>query len=441
MKKNKKYESLLNENVVDGTVFTDNEIFYVSIKLIKLQDDQGNYAVTINTDSKEIFDCKSNLIKINCSNSDEELIIEVGITNRGFNDSFQIKGYLIGIVSKSLNADVTNLNYQIPNSSALPFIKFDFKWTNKIQLENDNYDINCHILNDLIQVSLPNAITIQNKEYLALRNIIDKKIQYLTTLLSFCRSTTVEWESCIEKNNDEEVAFRFMKVNTAKIFPNKLNPFRQNPEFWTNFIEHSVKSDIELQRLIDNGVFQACGNLRWGCYLDEMTLIRHVAALEGICRLRNDKGHLVSVVNEEKWKKFRQLRKAPLKKAMQEAGFNDDEIVQIRKNIGDNSRILNSLPIKEQIEQFFTQNKLQKYYSINKKSINSAFNVRNKIVHEGWNPKWDKELSTYIFTTRNALFVTILSILDYKGKFYLCGEEEPIDLIKITDKNNVREGI
>jgi len=432
MKINKKYESLIDEKVIEGSILVGSKSYSASINLIKTLDNNDNYPVIINTESKEVFNDTTNSIKIDCSNTEEALFIFVGVSNRGFGKSFQIKGYLQNITSEHPNKTPDNLIYYIPNSSAPPFVNFDIKWGNTIQLGNNHYEISYHLSNDYIQINVPE---IQKTDYLLLRSNLDKKIRYLTTLLSFCRSTTVEWESCTEKSNEEEVGYRFIKVNTEKSFPNILNPFRSRPELWIKFIEHCVKGDMELQSLIDTGIFQACGNLRWGCYLDEMTLIRHVAALEGLCRIRGDKGKLATVVDDEKWKKFREYRKAPLKEAMLKADFTDDEIFVVQENIRLNSRILNGLPIKVQIGQAFKQNKLDKYYDLNKDSINDAFNVRNTIVHEGWNSHWKNTLFSHVFVIRNALFITIISMLDYDGELYFCDSDEPVSTIALTDKN------
>ncbi|MFA0119895.1 hypothetical protein AB4400_00500, partial [Vibrio sp. 10N.261.48.A2] len=101
-------------------------------------------------------------------------------------------------------------------------------------------------------------------------------------MLTFCRSTTVEWESKYSFNEDTQVAFEYIKSRSKEKFSNQINPMRRDEKAWKEFLLHCMTSNLTMKELINSGIYQAIANLRMTPVIDEWSLIRLVAALEGL---------------------------------------------------------------------------------------------------------------------------------------------------------------
>lgn len=86
---------------------------------------------------------------------------------------------------------------------------------------------------------------------------------------------------------------------------------------------------------------------------------------------------------------------------------------QIFINIDNNEKIINSYPVKVQIDNKLEELNLKLPYD-----IKGLINTRNKIVHEGWYDG-DFDCISKIEEIRNVIFLLLFSYFEYKGDFYL----------------------
>ena len=165
----------------------------------------------------------------------------------------------------------------------------------------------------------------------------------------------------------------------------------------------------------------------WSGTIDEWTLIKHAAALEGLCKYQT-----IDVVNEKKYKKMKNAGLESLKSSGMEQNIEPSKIDQIVQNINDNKRSLNGYPIKWYIEHTFKDYGLNSYCDKHLSEIYEALKMRNTVVHTGWSDIWRKDLIDHIKILRNAIYIVILSRLRYNGEFYLFGQDEKTNLSQHT---------
>lgn len=269
-----------------------------------------------------------------------------------------------------------------------------------------------------VEVLLPQSASTTSLIYSELNEHIEEQIKILSTMLTFCRSTTVEWESKYSYHHNNQVAFELIKARSKEKFPNRMNPFRRDEASWTSFLLYCMKSELKMEYLIKSGIFQAIGNLRWTPVIDEWSLIRLVAALEGLVLPQE------TLIPEKCWKKLRRNFVTQVKDTLGQ-NTKPDIIDTLTTNINNSDRVINQQSLKIRLEHSMQELNLNSYYVQEKESINAIINSRNNVVHTGWDHQLNDPIWEMLVTMRNTNYLLIIKKLNYNGTFWFCLNETP----------------
>ncbi|EJL6318518.1 hypothetical protein NMR47_003429 [Vibrio cholerae] len=374
----------------------------------------GHFHVTISSNDPIIYNRDTCTIKLESGGLSSQFSLYVSINNQSI---FELTGTVSKISHKGKCYSVDQFIYVIPNSADKYFVHNQVSWVSSLGC---TFKIN----SDLVAVYLPEQLSSNDDKFDVYSLHIDERIRFLTTILTFCRSTTVEWESKYSFLKERKVAFDYIKSRSEESFPNQINPLRRDSVSWESFILHCMENEISMDDLVANGVFQAIGNLRWNQTIDEWSLIRLVAALEGLVSSNE------TIIPESQWKKIRRSFVCRVKEAKSDYGLCDGSVDDIVKNLNNSDRIINQYSIKKRVESCFKQLGLGSYYNLKSVSINNAINSRNSIVHTGWDKDIDEPLWDMIVTLRNSIYLLVMRKLNYNGDFWFCNSDEKQTLAK-----------
>ncbi|WP_417908551.1 hypothetical protein [Candidatus Electronema sp. PJ] len=215
---------------------------------------------------------------------------------------------------------------------------------------------------------------------------------------------------------EEEICFDYISSNLKDAYKNNnaITPMREIPNLWIDFVSYILNQpEKDKKWFIDKGIWQAIDNLCWDDEgYDDWTLIKHTAALEGLC----DKP---AMLKKQECSKIREAAIESVKLRCSELSIKTEHIEQIVKNITDSNRSLNGYPVKWYIEKTLKDCNLEKFSENYLEKINDAIGMRNKVVHTGWAKEWKTDLFEHIQTIRSTIFLIVLARLEYPGKFYL----------------------
>jgi len=417
-----KYEKLIAGETVNFTLqhtTDDNQRIEVKINLNNIND--GPFTVNLTVSKSSISLYKKAKIEIEESCDDGSINLSICLKKYC---GLEISGTLEELRFNSTEGKIDTISYDLPNSQMFPLHRHTIKWSSILKSKDYSFAIIFNLTGSSVKAYFPREVDVLSSDYTDIKNHVEDNIKVLASILSFCRSTPVEWEQKFETLQKEIINFHFIKAITSKNFPNLINPMRQDTSCWNNLITHVMNSNIKFAKLHSTGIYQAICNLKWTNIIDEWVLIRHVAALEGICR----ENQPPQPISDNLWKKVRQCVRAYLKFVLKEHDVDDCMIGQIADNFNSSSRVINGYPLKWHVRNILEKLNLTEYYNENKTDIDNAINTRNKIVHEGWNPKWEKDIWWQIVSARNLIYILVLRKLKYRGALWLCNETEKISI-------------
>ncbi|MCS6258606.1 hypothetical protein G3479_04925 [Shewanella baltica] len=398
------------EEFIQGqpTVFTSNSLQNTQlIAQLIVDENSGNHSVSITSPSPLM--CGSNICSIDLTFHDNDINLELSV-NVNSSSIVEVKGLLSQMSYSTLNYRVNKFLYILPNSGDRNFVHNNLSWVSTLNCTFNMYK-------DSVEVLLPQTVCLNDSQYLELNNHVDEQIKILGTMLTFCRSTTVEWESRYSFYEDNKVAFEYIKSRSNEKFSNQINPLRRDEASWKEFILHCMTSNLTMKKLLDLGVYQAIGNLRMTPIIDEWSLIRLVAALEGLVLPQE------TVIPEAHWKRLRRdfVRQVEISLSLN----TRQEIIDcIITNINNSDRTINQQSLKNRIKHSMEVLHLASYYEREEKSINKIINSRNRVVHTGWDRDLDEPIWDMIVAMRNANYLLVMSKLNYRGVFWFCFDEQ-----------------
>ncbi|UPR49986.1 hypothetical protein ITG13_15995 [Vibrio cyclitrophicus] len=392
----------------DPVSFTKNSLKDNQLIAKLIQDTKcGNH--TVNLTSPQYLICGTDVSTIKLSHEDDNISLELSL-NVNKSSARKVEGVLSRLSYSSSTYKISKLVYILPNSGERHFVHNNLSW-------ESNQGCSFRMFKDRVEVMLPRVISSDEPYCEELNNQIDEQIKILGSMLTFCRSTTVEWESKYSFNEDKQVAFEYIKSRSKEKFSNQINPMRRDEKTWKEFLLHCMTSNLTMKELIDSGVYQAIANLRMTPVIDEWSLIRLVAALEGLVS-QNE-----TIIPQKLWKTLRRdfVTKVKLTLSSNTQQINIDKIIN---NINNSDRIINQQSLKNRVKYLMEELQLTSYYKREEDSINKVINTRNKIVHNGWDRDLDEPIWDMIVTMRNANYLLVISKLNYQGSFWFCFENE-----------------
>lgn len=363
----------------------------------------GKHEVAISSDNPLLF--TSDLCSVELKNNDENTKFEVNVNVTKLS-AFEIKGLLDRVSYRPNKYCVNRFVYIIPNSGDRHFVHNKLSWVSSLDCKFNMYK-------EKVEVLLPQTVSATSSMYVELSEHVEGQIKILGTMLTFCRSTTVEWESKYSYHDDNQVAFEYIKARSKESFPNQINPLRRDEASWTAFLLHCMTNELKMESLIESGVYQAIGNLRWTQVIDEWSLIRLVAALEGMVLSKD------TLIPESRWKRLRRQFVKQVQVSLSR-DTQQDTIDTLSMNINNSDRVINQQSLKSRLKHSMEELNLASYYAQEKDSINAIINSRNNIVHTGWDRHLSDPIWEMIVTMRNANYLLIMRKLNYSGEFWFC---------------------
>lgn len=277
-----------------------------------------------------------------------------------------------------------------------------------------------------VKISLEREINTSSPYYMEIDEAIKDSVLVFSYILSFCRGiyVTILTKAALLIEGEEIICLDYISrdiKNDDKRF-HMFTPMRDHVPFWISFIRHFIQyPEKDRNWFAKQGVWQAISNLCWSDDLDNWTFIKHVAALEGLCKIPP-----VNLFEGNKeLKKYRAIRDNALnaiKIQGEKEGVSGNVINQLIANIHDAKRQLIGYSTKWYIEKTLIECNLKGYYDKNSKKIADAINKRNEIVHTG-QAESEYNFFEYIKLIKNIIYLVVLSRLEYPGEFYFSDNE------------------
>ncbi|MFS1525802.1 hypothetical protein ACL7TT_17100 [Microbulbifer sp. 2304DJ12-6] len=380
------------------------------------------YAIKITVESNGDFIFGRREVELALFDSDNASHLKLNCEVRRF-EPLKLTCHIGEIKYTNIAEKITSFLYELAGAKGSPFILNNMNWSREIEVEAERLNIQFSFIGCKVKATLSNGVHKESEAFKLISKLVDDEIFIISCAYSFCRSSLTEWIMKTVLCNEKIVDAHYIDSPAPHRFPNKVNPFRNNGILWNSFLEAVLEKKLSKEEFVERGIFQAISNLCWAKQLNEWTLIQHVAALEGLC-----KNEIETIFTDSQ---YRSLRNSILSFL---GSFNNDfekeKITLFKKNIENNKRILNGYNVKWHIRNKFAELNISGFYSRHYKEINDAINMRNKIVHEGWSMKWEKDILQHIQILRNSIYLILAAFFKYQENLYFFGEDLPTQLIE-----------